>query len=907
MYKVAQTALALLALFFAMRAEAQPSSKPPVVGKKGRDQVRPDAHTDVDAKPGNTDTSTSYANALRIARMLNDDRVVAKLLARHGLTKGATDADLVAVVKAYETAGEPETAAKFLMERAKLYPTEKRVRPILAALLSRSGESARAVTVWKEQMAVFGKDVLTLDHEHAYARDLSRAGDVDAAYAVLVGLSAKAPPDAKELWLDVATLAWDRDDDALALSAYEKVYKADPKTPYAGARYLALLTDAGRIEDATQIALAEHKRTGDPTSVIFIGHIRAAKNEWPKLNELLDAALAQSPKDSTALVQNADFLTLRGDSRRHAGDLRGAAEMYDRALAVAPDSPTVRANVLWTQLELGNVKQARAYATQWNDFGLKEELLWAPMAVAFARGGMYNESLPFFERQLKANPHDGRALLELADVLFKIERHSLAANLRRRAAVQLRAEALKALRAPKPTADDLHVIESTAIVVRERSGIPQGEKWLRAMSAANPTFRGQEETAVDWYIATDRAGYAQRLLHRNARPAHDLYKYRLALAMHDEDRASTALLVESAHDLSPGERMHAATLLGNDREAAAAIGEGLASERAQPDEAEMRSELARIHWLHRPNVRLATLYSHVTGLDVFGAQAAAAHDAFGGRIVYTATGSHLTDRSDTLNLSGAVYEGDVGALFRNMTPRGVTEAGASFNYQKGTPLGRAAFFDQRLLTSKLGITTDLRLAQRIDDTGFLRLAAARNIAGVGLRYDEHRWYVSAEIEGREDQTRRYQHLAWDVVESAEAGVKILTREPHLSLGVQAQASQRDTRTVLPASAAAFLPEGVARERALPPSFQLVGGVIHFSRGDFLERYRPDRAPFPRYDCEAAFGVMSGPDTALHLLCGVSVRAPGGYASLIAFYNRGIAGVRNNENAEAALSWTIPLH
>ena len=48
------------------------------------------------------------------------------------------------------------------------------------------------------------------------------------------------------------------------------------------------------------------------------------------------------------------------------------------------------------------------------------------------------------------------------------------------------------------------------------------------------------------------------------------------------------------------------------------------------------------------------------------------------------------------------------------------------------------------------------------------------------------------------------------------------------------------------------------------------------------------------------------DTALHVLCGVSFRAPAGYATFLAFYNRGIAGVRNNENAELALSYTIPF-
>jgi hypothetical protein len=222
-------------------------------------------------------------------------------------------------------------------------------------------------------------------------------------------------------------------------------------------------------------------------------------------------------------------------------------------------------------------------------------------------------------------------------------------------------------------------------------------------------------------------------------------------------------------------------------------------------------------------------------------------------------------------------------------------------------VARGALFDQRLLSRRLGLTSELKVGQRIDDTSLLRLSAVRNAAVLGLRYDEHRWYASVDLEGREDQSRHYEHLAWDVVESAEAGVKILTREPQLSVGAQAQASQRDTRSDLPPSVSALLLPRIDRVRALPPSFQLAGGVVHLSRGDFLERYRPDRAPFPRYDCEAAVGVLfPDTDTAFHVLCGVSMNAPGGYSSLLAFYNRGIAGVRNNENAEVALSYTIPF-
>ncbi|HVJ91668.1 MAG TPA: hypothetical protein VM580_17825, partial [Labilithrix sp.] len=318
-------------------------------------------------------------------------------------------------------------------------------------------------------------------------------------------------------------------------------------------------------------------------------------------------------------------------------------------------------------------------------------------------------------------------------------------------------------------------------------------------------------------------------------------------------------------------------------------------------------ELARLRLVHAPHVRVGASYVHVMGLDIAGPVVMAGHDALGGRLTYFASGSRMTERSGLLMLSNARYEAEAGASLRLSSLRGVTELALAADYQVGTPIVRASVFDQRRLTQRLGLTTELRVGSPIVDTSFLRVAAVRNSAALGLRYDLARWYASAEIEGREEHTRGYDHLAWDAIASAETGIHLLLREPHLSIGVQTQASQRAYPTRLPGDVTSLLAPGASVARALPPSFQLVGGVIHLSRGDVTERWRPERVPFPRYDCEAAFGaLLPDTDTALHLLCGASFRLPSGYTTLLAFYNRGIAGVRNNENAELAISYTLPF-
>lgn len=876
----------------------------------GGDQVRPERQ---DAPTTSThELPPSYANALRLARMINDDRTVAKLLARYGLTKNASEADIQAVVAAYETAGTPEVAVAFLRQRIGLYPTEKRPRVILAALHSRSGDTTKAVAVWKEQIDKFGIDALTLEDSHTYARDLSRTGDVDAAYTELTRLRQKAPDDAKEYWIDLATLAWERDDDATSLVAYEKVYRTDPRTLHSGARYVALLADAGRHDEAVKVALLEHRRAGDISLVLFAAHLRAERQDWKGVGEILDAAEKATSDNDLTNLRLEELFVLRAESKRNLGDLRGAAEAYRRALVVAPDSASSKANLLWTLLELNDVEQVKRLALAWSGSAKDQPLLWPPLSAAFIKLGMHQQALPYLVLQIKSDPKDGRVLLDAADALSHIGQHSLSNELRRRAVVRLRTEALKSIHAKKPTSDDLHVIESTALVVRERSGPALAESWLAAIQHANPSFTGQEELAADWYLATDRPERARKIIDgtKAAQRAPGLRKYRLALAIADENRAEAQVLLDAVGTEVPAdERMHARLMLGQDGAAVSEInaeGTGIGIGVDQPD---MRAEIATIASYHRPNVRVGGTYIHVTGLDTWGPIASASHDAFGGRMIYAANGISMTDRSGILVLPDTIREADAFVTYRRTTPRAVTELGVGASYQDpdGLPVARAQIFDQRLLTSRLGLTTDLRIGSQIYDSGFLRAFGARNSATVGLRYDESKWYVSGDLAVREDQSRHYKFLGWDALEIAEVGYKILTKEPGLSVGLQFEASQRDNRDDLPRHLRGSLNPRFERLRSLPPSFQLVGGVIHLSRGDYLERYRPDRAPFPRYDCELAFGALfPDTDTALHVLCGASVRAPGGYTSLLAFYNRGIAGVRNNENAELALSYTIPF-
>lgn len=883
---------------------------------QGRSSDSARLHRNDEKTPGQVLTPPSpYSNALRIARMLRDDGLVARLLAMHGMGKSVSHADLVAVVEAHETAGSPQLAVDFLRSRVRSYPAEQSTRTLLARLLARMGQSRDAVIVWRQYVDRFGYDALSMDDVVRYARDLSRTGDVDGAFAILVGAKEKAPSGATAYWTDLATLAWERDDTEAALTAYEHVYRIDPQTVHAGIRLMTLLAGAKRRDEAVRVAMAEHARTGDASAVLFAAHLLANDGDWTTLWSVI----REAERTPGTLHRRAEYFLLKGDAAKHLGDLGEASKAYAMALALAPDNPDARASALWNAIESGDQRKVRVYIDRFRARTQEEAALWLPMAHGLASIGRTREALIWFALQLRTTPRDARLKLDLSDALSILGRESLAGDLRRRAIAELPTELSSALRSPRRTDEERHLLESAALVLRSQSGVPRADPWVQALLASSDTYdvkgtprrpalrasRTEDELALDWYLSTGRPEHARRILARSA--PNTLRKHRLALALVDGDPTQMKTLLADASNLAPEDRAHALLELERGREAMAVMKEEISRSPNGADAPGTNDELARLAWMHHPNIRIGGVYEHITGLDVAGPRIAMSHDGLANRLTYAASASRMVDNGRLLLLEGPRDEAEAGALLRISSLSAVTDISAAIDYQVGTPVARAGVFDLRRMGRRFTITTELVAGSRIYDTSFLRVAAVRNSAAIGVRYDLPHWYASAEIDGREEQTRRYEHLAWDAVATAETGLKLVTREPHVSIGAQVQASERAYPTRLPGDVTRLVSPNVELVRALPPSFQLVGGVVHLSRGDFSERSRPDRTPFPRYDCEAAFGaLMPDTDTALHVLCGASARAPGGYVTLLAFYNRGVAGVRNNENAELALSYTLPF-
>lgn len=855
--------------------------------------------------------SGAYANALRLAQMLNDDHLVATLLAGSAVAPGATQADVTAAAEAFEALGEPEEARRLLEERIRRFPNETATRLELAELLDRAGDANGAVAAWEDVERHLPVADMTTAQALSYARALARRGETERAFRVLQTARPRASADEREFWEDLAALAWQLDDAREALIAYRVVWAKHYRVPGAGQRLIALALEAGSTAEAIAVGIEDFRTTGDAGSLLSAAELQGRSGDW----EAVDRTLSLGQQNLRAVARNEEYWILRGEASTALLDVKAATEAYRVALALDPGSVDAQSALLWDAIDRDDDAALGQYVMAWRASAATHPALWSVYAMALDHIGRTTEAISFYERQLDAQPNDPLLALELADALVRVGENTRAQRLRRLAAIKLRRFATEALRDERPGEQEQQLLQFEATTARDLGGAELGERWFRAvrrMKSADASEAASFE--VDWYLAGDRFEEARRSLlsayqRRLQQPR--WREYRLALALADDDYETIHQVLAEAGGVDADQRTDALLELERDDLAATSMRQASAHD-PNGDHPEWRDKLTEIHYRHAPTWTVGGGYEYTTGLDSYGPDVAVAHDVGAARVFVSAYGRRMGVRNGSLDLHAPTEEAGAGALARFSSQRAITEVAAGGNVQpahdgdRATPLPSASFFDERQWTPHLSTIAQLVADDRIEDTGLLRLAGARSQLELGAREDVgSSWYAYAAVHAREDHSREFHYLGSEIGQEAEAGYKLLTRVPEWDVGIQGLAHQRRNVDQLPSDVARFVPTGGDIAMYLPPSFQLVSIVMHLTRGDFRDRYRSDHGIFPRYECDAAAGLLfPDRDVATEARCSISALTPlGGYVSAIASYNHGFAGIGSQTTAETALSYS----
>ncbi|HEV3193122.1 MAG TPA: tetratricopeptide repeat protein, partial [Polyangiaceae bacterium] len=523
--------------------------------EKPSDGVRPEEHAGSRKGGAAYSTSSAFGNALRLARMLNDERVVASLLSARAMSPGATKGELAEMVDALETLGEPDRAARLLEQRLLRFPNEDDTLSQLAGLLTRSGRAKDAIRVWRRveaRMGVYGMNTTQIDD---YARALSRTGMQDAAFRLLKAARPTASDDVREFWEDLGALAWQMEDTSEALIAYRKLWSLHAHPRGVAERLMVLAREAGALDEAIAVGVDDFRTNADPSSLLYAAQLQSDKGDW----NMVQRTLALGDSSAALFARSEQYWTLRGEAYSHLGDSRRARESFRAAVALNPGSTTAKNALLWDAIDREDHEALARYVDQWRTSVDNEGVSWAAYAVALDKLGRMHEALRFYSGELARNPTDYLTMLEFVDALERTGDGSRAERMRRFAVGKVRGEALRALRKPNPSPEERSLIEQTLLSTRKLLGAQMNERWLDTMLVARGGSEAESASfLIDWCLSDDRTDCARNVLLRDRGQHASQPKwraFRLQLAVADDDYTVMKDLLVNPSGLDPNDRI----------------------------------------------------------------------------------------------------------------------------------------------------------------------------------------------------------------------------------------------------------------------------------------------------------------------------------------------------------------
>ena len=260
-----------------------------------------------------------------------------------------------ALGEALHNFGERKASRAEFAAAVKLDPGFGQAQADLGGALFDAGELAPAAEHLDRAIEIFGRSGDAAYPRYLRAKIYTEQGENEKAAAELTQAVALRP-DFAEAWSDLGQARKSRMDEAGALAAFQRAVALSPDDEVAQARLGAEYLSQGRAHEAVP-HLQEAVRLNAGNQTALYGLQRALREEGrnaeaqyvkQRLVELLRTR-DRASEDALRAIQ----LNNEGAGLEKAGNLQGALEKYQAALALTPDHVGIRTNVAAALLRLG--------------------------------------------------------------------------------------------------------------------------------------------------------------------------------------------------------------------------------------------------------------------------------------------------------------------------------------------------------------------------------------------------------------------------------------------------------------------------------------------------------------------------------------------------------------------------
>jgi putative PEP-CTERM system TPR-repeat lipoprotein len=299
--------------------------------------------------------------------------------------------------------------------------------PDNAALSNARGLTQMGLNDVPGALASFKQATEQAPKAYGYALNLARGHlanrDLDAALGVVDGVLKASPQYSPALALGAAaTLQAGQLEKATGY--IERLRRAAPDAP---GTYM-LEGDLAMAQKRYPEALAHYKKAsaqGSNSQLVVAQYRAATLSGAPKPEAVLEDWIARNPGD-------ANVASVLADQRQRAGNLAGAAQLYEQGLAKSPDNVVMLNNLAVIYDLQGNAKAVdlagRAYKAAPNAPAIADTYGW----ILFKQGKS-DEALPLLREAHKGLPNNAEVQYHLAAVLSKKGEKGEATDLVRKA------------------------------------------------------------------------------------------------------------------------------------------------------------------------------------------------------------------------------------------------------------------------------------------------------------------------------------------------------------------------------------------------------------------------------------------------------------------------------------------
>jgi tetratricopeptide (TPR) repeat protein len=284
-------------------------------------------------------------NALDLAQALFDHKSVIALLEARAKRRELKLPDLLALVDALESDGNPDGARATLRRFEALFANEPEYWRERAALDEHAGDLEAALFSVRVVSRRFSGSVeLGVEPEMLWSLDRP-----DEALAAARAQAQTASPTSVPFWKLFGDLAWSMDADEDAENAYQHVWSAGGGSAEVAERLASLLAARQRIDELARLSADAFQKLG-ATSVLLTGMEAAVEAErWPAARELASIAAPRRAE----LEDEPGYWSVLGQLALHDGKPKQAVLALSKAAELAPTDGNLAEDLHSARVEAG--------------------------------------------------------------------------------------------------------------------------------------------------------------------------------------------------------------------------------------------------------------------------------------------------------------------------------------------------------------------------------------------------------------------------------------------------------------------------------------------------------------------------------------------------------------------------